>query len=64
MAFVNEYIAQEDIEKYGLNELWASYHDVLNKNIPDGKDWTIDRERKLVNADWKSSSSWYRTCLF
>ena len=57
MAFVSEYIAQEDIEKYGLNELWASYHDVLNKNIPDGKDWTIDRERKLVNADWKSSSS-------
>ncbi len=46
MAFVNEYISQEDIEKYGLNKLWASYHINYDK-IPDGKSWTIDRDREI-----------------
>lgn len=47
MAFVNEYIAEEDKEKYGLDELWASYHDVLNKKLPNKKSWTIDRGREI-----------------
>ena len=38
MAFVNEYISKEDIEKYHLDELEKKYH------IPICS-WTIDRER-------------------
>ena len=45
MAFVNEYITEEDKEKYGLDELWASYHDLRHNKLPNEKDWTIDRER-------------------
>jgi hypothetical protein len=47
MAFVNEYITEEDKEKYGLDTLWASYHNVLSQKLPNKKDWTIDRERKI-----------------
>lgn len=47
MAFVNEYVSEEDKVKYGLDELWASYHDVLNQKLPNKKDWTIDREREI-----------------
>lgn len=46
MAFVNEYITEEDKEKYGLDTLWAKYHDVLHQKLPNKKDWTIDRERE------------------
>ena len=38
MTFVNEYISQEDIEKYHLDELEKKHH------IPVYS-WTIDRER-------------------
>ena len=48
MAFVNEWISQEDIEKYGLIELKDSY---LKKDGRDGYKeymklyWCVDRER-------------------
>lgn len=52
MAFVNELIPQEDIEKYGLVALCAKYSKddskyvgVKNPNSDRGIDWTIDRER-------------------
>lgn len=47
MGFVNEYISEEDKEKYGLDELWASYHDVLNQKLPSEWMWTIDREKEI-----------------
>jgi hypothetical protein len=52
MAFVNEWISQEDIEKYGLIELCDSYRGDEYKYIgvkePRRKvDWTIDREREI-----------------
>lgn len=56
MVFVNELIPQEDIEKYGLVALCAKYSKddskyvgVKNPNSDRGIDWTIDRERDLVN---------------
>ncbi|WP_294872943.1 hypothetical protein [Sulfuricurvum sp. RIFCSPLOWO2_12_FULL_43_24] len=55
MAFVNEYISQEDKEKYGLDALWGKYHDASHQKLPNKKDWTIDRERDL--ADTNSSYS-------
>ena len=56
MAFVNEYVSKEDIEKYGLKELCDSYR--KNDTLPppytaicdpeDGYlDWTIDRDRDI-----------------
>ena len=50
MAFVNEYITQEDIEKYSLNELWASY-DGNYDELPKRKSWTIDRDRECWLMD-------------
>ncbi|MBU0632589.1 hypothetical protein KKA17_08080 [bacterium] len=52
MAFVNEWISQEDIEKYGLVELCDSYRGDDYKYVgvkePRRKtDWTIDREREI-----------------
>ena len=50
MAFINEYISDEDVEKYQINELMNSYR---NKNNWFPKKyykhlWTIDKERELV----------------
>lgn len=43
MAFVNEYIAEADIEKYGIK-------DINQRFVVGGtsaRDWTIDRERDI-----------------
>jgi len=43
MAFVNEYISQEDREKYGLDE-------IDKKFIVGGakaRDWTVDKDRNM-----------------
>ena len=50
MAFVNEWISQEDIEKYGLIALKDSY---LKKDYSGYKEsmklhWCVDKERDLV----------------
>jgi len=52
MAFVNEWISQEDIEKYGLIELCDNYRANDDKYTavkePRRKvDWTIDRDRGI-----------------
>ena len=47
MAFVNKYVGQEDIEKYGLDELHNRYEDVNRMRLPRKSfrhRWTIDRE--------------------
>ena len=49
MAFINEYISEEDIEKYKINELRNSYSKY--KDFPKKyhkHHWTIDKERELV----------------
>ena len=52
MAFVNEWVSKEDIEKYGLVDLCKKYQGDEWKYIgvkdPNRKiDWTIDRERDI-----------------
>ena len=47
MAFINEYISEEDIEKYQINELMNSYQG--EGQFPDEfypHRWTIDKERE------------------
>lgn len=69
MAFVNELIPQEDIEKYGLVALCAEYSKDDSKYVgvqdPTWKfDWAIDREKEIwlirmasaVNPDFKFPS--------
>ena len=43
MAFVNEYISDEDFEKYGLAEIDKKF--IVGATNAD--DWTIDRERGI-----------------
>ena len=51
MAFVNEYVSEEDIKKYNINEIWLSHHPEYKRkgrtssNSP--YNWTIDREREV-----------------
>jgi len=49
MAFVNEYASDEDIEKYGLREIWDKYHPLRKGRYFGGNrpDWTIDREQNI-----------------
>ena len=46
MAFVNEYASDEDIEKYGLREIWDKYHPQRQGDYFYGRqpEWTVDRE--------------------
>jgi hypothetical protein len=43
MAFVNEFISAEDVEKYGLHEI--DKHFVIGGT--NARDWTIDRKRDI-----------------
>jgi len=47
MAFINEYISEEDIEKYKINELMNSYQgeNKFPKKYYKHR-WTIDKERE------------------
>lgn len=50
MAFVNEYISDEDIEKYGIEKIWLRHNPVyIGKSKPSGFrfQWTIDRARDI-----------------
>ena len=42
MAFVNEFIPDEDVEKYHLKEIDKHFHPGTR-----ARDWTIDRERDI-----------------
>jgi len=48
MAFVNEYVSQEDIEKYGLDKLYKKYMEITRHKptIKSDLNWIIDRERE------------------
>ena len=45
MAFVNEYISDEDVEKYGIRQLRDELH--FYHVTREQWDWTIDRERDV-----------------
>jgi hypothetical protein len=62
MAFVNEWISQEDIEKYGLVALFTEYSKddskyTAVKNPKDEIDWTVDRKREIWLIDMASAVS-------
>ena len=46
MAFVNEYASDEDVEKYGLKEIWDKYHPLRRGDYFYGRkpEWTVDKE--------------------
>jgi hypothetical protein len=50
MTFVNEFVAEEDIKKYGLDELKAKYDwFAWREGRPEGFQhyWTVDRENEV-----------------
>jgi hypothetical protein len=65
MPFVNEYVSDDDIEKYRLDELWLRYHPEY-KSVPSiyRHNWTIDRERNtyfmVVGGGGREEN--YKTC--
>ena len=48
MAFVNEYVSEDDIKKYGLDKVWLDRNAVYKAEgkMPSGfrYKWTVDRE--------------------
>ena len=55
MAFVNEYISEDDIKKYGIREIWAKFRSNTNgKSNRTQYDWTIDKERDIFFISAKS----------
>lgn len=51
MAFVNEYVSDEDVKKYGLEEINRRYSKV---DIPGRYSWTVDRERNIYLRKMRS----------
>lgn len=57
MGFVNEYVSEDDIEKYNLEELIRHYLPFFSRAEapqPWRPLWTIDRERGIVFMSMKS----------
>jgi hypothetical protein len=61
MAFVNEYISPEDVEKYQLEKIDKRF--VVGGT--NARDWTIDRARDIYirnvaagREDWRSHTEW------
>jgi hypothetical protein len=47
MAFINEYISEEDIEKYDLKKLIEKYKRYTYSPDLDNINWTIDKENDI-----------------
>lgn len=67
MAFVNEYIPEVDIEKYGIKTIDQSLFG--KEGTTNRRDWTIDRERniylrKVANSPRESADNIYRWTFF
>lgn len=66
MTFVNEYVSDDDIKKYGLNELWLKYSPEY-KGFPSSfrHEWTIDRDRnayfKVMGGGGREEN--YKKCV-
>jgi hypothetical protein len=48
MAFVNEYASDDDVERYGLREIWDKYHPMDKGEYFYGRkaEWTVDRDNQ------------------
>jgi hypothetical protein len=49
MAFINEYISEEDIQKYGIRQEWDKFHPFSKNdlNLLKKHSWTVDKERDV-----------------
>lgn len=49
MAFVNEFVSEEDVKKYDLDKIWDIYHPFSKGEPPLGfrYTWTIDKEKNI-----------------
>jgi len=47
MAFVNEFVSEQDIKTYGLDDLWLRWHPFHGGKLAPGyrHAWTVDRDR-------------------
>ena len=56
MDFVNEYISEEDIKKYGIREIWDQFHPFSKNdmNLLKKHSWTVDRDRDVFFIPAKS----------
>jgi hypothetical protein len=75
MAFVNEYVPDEDIKPYGLEAYWNS---LLKRGRPASYrlEWTIDRDRDIYlmlthianqafeEGDWVEFTLWWEGKVF
>ena len=63
MAFVNEYISEENIKKYDIEALDKKYNKGFNK-----PDWTVDHERDMylryINSGREEFSDEYTFCFY
>lgn len=46
MGFVNEYISDEDLNKYGIQEIWDEFHPYSKNdlNLIHKHSWTVDKK--------------------
>ena len=49
MTFINEYVSDEDVKKYKLQEMWDEYHPYSKGRVKPyfRHTWTIDREKNI-----------------
>ena len=63
MAFVNEYISEENIKKYDIEALDKKYNKGFNK-----PDWTVDHERDMylryIKSGREEFSDEYKFCFY
>ena len=69
MAFINEYIPEEDIKKYGIREIWDTFHPFGKGdiNLQKKHSWTLDEEREIFfipASSGKEEFSNITTCIF
>lgn len=49
MTFINEFVSDDDVKKFKLNEMWDRYHPYSkgDMNVGFRHSWTIDREKNI-----------------
>lgn len=49
MTFINEFVSDEDIKKYKLQDIWDRYHPFSKEDVNSSfrYAWTIDREKNV-----------------
>jgi hypothetical protein len=69
MAFINEYISEEDMKKYDIKGVWKKYHPSTTDEEAASQTytWTIDRDREaffIPIMSGREEFSGQKTCAF